>query len=689
MLAQRQRPLTKTIYPPNHPVAKVEELSISYAVHSANDTESIVPLARIALENLKHAVAQPPPEEERHVRQPDSWLLRRCWQVLADAGEGSAALRIVPLIEWRYPQARYETLHRLATGGAGDPKVRPLVLRQLRELRPVLFATNVQDVEAHAERLLWTASAAAQIGEEPFAFACLERLDQFPDVWNTLFPQPKLLELLAESIAWTGLQPLTRELVARAIRRYDDAGAQFVRTVAAKAAQRIRGGTGTARTARLVQRCVDTFLNSTLTSLTSRRYAAATLALTGLTDDVLAQITIISNIQEARRETGIPARESEQFLLRQVKRPNANPDIDFQVYALKEAVESLPEEALTPARRMSLADRLADLGVRSDGWTAAAATSALLRIGAVHQAIDVVTRIDRRDPSRSEGVINLVRGLLALGEERDADTEAKKGLSWAQSLPERHPERITAWGLANVYLDYGKPHKALEILEQRRQPGWQQRLRKMFNNAPTEEELREEGLRMRAATLMGEGSRDTAAYHLERILRWAPQILEGKALALFYTDSVLAPLLEGEHDALAWQVLPGLQQALVQIGGREHPDRIAAVADMLARRIFELRAQGAPAGQPTTHGAEDRLHDNSDPAASAGDSSTALGAAITAANDFLIHLWEAEAKQGIWSTVHGVGGSLPLVLAVAGPVAVLQIAQAVSQEGRNWGTPVL
>ncbi len=634
-------------------------------------TDSSHPLVGQAVECLRQAARRDVPPEDRHVRQPDTWLLRRSWRVLTEEGAGPLALQLAAWLQSRYPMTGYQTLHRLAQLSDDRPELRALVAQELERLRPALFAGPVTDVDALTEGLLWTAASAARIGDEPLAFACLERLDQFRRIWHRVFVRGDWRGLLAESIAWSGLQPLTAQLIRQAVLLFEDQGAHFLQRTAAETSQRLAVQGELPRVRRLLHRCVETFLRSTLTTLTSRRYAVATLALEGLIHDILAQVTTIANIQEARREAGISPRGSEQFLVRQVKRYKANLDVDFQVYTLKEAIETLPPDALTPTGRISLADRLADLGVRSDGWTGAAATAALLQIGGVEQAIRVVHGIDRRDPSRSEGVIRLVRGLLSLGEERLADQEARKGLSWARSLGEHHPERITAWGLAQAYLDHGLPQKALAILDQRRRSGWTRRFRWLFRNGMDEEQVREEALRMRASLLLGQ--RDRAAQQLGRILRGAPGQMEGKGLALFYADSLLAPLLEAGQDALAWRVLEALPGILARVTGREHPDRVTDVAELVAGHIRGLRRQVAEASEE----GED------DPSAEAVRAR--LEEALAAAEAFLSQLWQAETSGGIWSAVYGVGGSLPLVSAVAGPEAVLEIARATVQEGHRWG----
>ena len=53
--------------------------------------------------------------------------------------------------------------------------------------------------------------------------------------------------------------------------------------------------------------------------------------------------------------------------------------------------------------RLELANRLAALGNRSDGWTAAGAAATLVELGAVKYGIDVVSKIPDSDPNVLRG----------------------------------------------------------------------------------------------------------------------------------------------------------------------------------------------------------------------------------------------------------------------------------------------
>ena len=65
------------------------------------------------------------------------------------------------------------------------------------------------------------------------------------------------------------------------------------------------------------------------------------------------------------------------------------------------------------------------------------------------------------------------------------------------------------------------------------------------------------------------------------------------------------------------------------------------------------------------------------------DAATAAQAQL---REFLLTLWQSDAARGVWQTVHGVEGSLPLVAALEGPQALVAIAQAAADDGGLWAT---
>lgn len=622
------------------------------------------PLVAIAVNALRRAAQTPPPPKDRQVRQPDSWLIRHCWQALAAYGTPEATFAVVELSGEADPQALYRALPLLAERAKEDVGLAVALAEKLQTLGFLPTRPLFGDREGWAERLLAVAYSAACIADLSLACACLERLDQQKDIWRTVFARSELRERLAQTVAHVGPHSLTNQLLRSALRLHDEAGGQFLLSVAQGAARLLRQNERTAQNRRLLRLCVDTFQNAAITSLISRRHAAITFGLAGHPDRILEQMTIIANVQEARRMSSIYAlRDSEQQLLRQVRRPRADADVDFRLYTLKEAVEALPLEKISAAQRHLLADTLAHLGGASDGWSAAAAAAALVRLGAAEAAAAVNQRVDPADHSRSEAHRVLVQALLQNGDEEAAAKEAQNGVRWSQTLAEHHPERLTIWGIVEAYLAQGKAQKALAVLDQRRPPGLAVRLRRLFGEKPGEEALREEALRMHAGLLQQAGSGDSAAIHLSRVRRWAPGLLEGKALALFYTENVLEPLLAGDNDRMLWGFFPDLCRALGGIVGREFPTRVGDVSVKLAERLARRRAAAEKA---------------------AGALDGPLQEEEAALGNFLGQLWEQSVAQGIWQTVYGVGGALPLVIALAGSEPVLSLARAAAREGAGW-----
>ena len=44
-------------------------------------------------------------------------------------------------------------------------------------------------------------------------------------------------------------------------------------------------------------------------------------------------------------------------------------------------------------------------------------------------------------------------------------------------------------------------------------------------------------------------------------------------------------------------------------------------------------------------------------------------------------------ERGIWQTVHGIEGTLPLILALSGPQSLAEIARVAKEEGGSWLPP--
>lgn len=628
-------------------------------------------IAALARAMRPAAEGEPVVGEERSVYQPNTWLVQRCWEVLADAGAAQEALNVAQLNTARQPLAVDQCLYRLSRQIDRHWGLAQAVARALETTLPALIAQHepASAIAQPAERLLYAAATAANLDDRHLAFACLERLDQFSQPWQRPMVQPDQRKLLAETVLRAGPHPLTSALIRFAVRRYDDAGAQFVGEIANGASDHLRQSSYAPKMARLLALCVAAMRNSTLTTLHARRVAATIFGESVMVGEVLAQLTTIANIQTARRESGLPGRIPDQPVLRQVKRPNANSDIDFQVYTLCQAIRAMPPGQLSDAERIELANRLAELGGQSDGWTAAGAASTLLELGAVRYAVAMVEKIPATDPTRAEGVIELVRGLLGRGDAALAREQVTKGLEWAQAYPGRNPERALIWGVAEIYLERDEPQQALDLLARRKATGgFLSRLRAVFSPRLTDDELHDDGLRLRAMLLQDRVSASELQSQVARLSVWAPRLLDGEALVNFLVDTLLKPLLRSGRTRLALSLLPAIQAALRSGGGEKHATRVAGVAAALAAEF----------GQP--------FEDPSDlvDAATERPPATPLDPAVRGTlEDFMRGIWQNDAQRGVWQTIHGVEGTLPLLLALDGPRAVEHLARLVDATDRQ------
>jgi len=605
--------------------------------------------------------------EERAVYRPDSWLIQKCWEALADAGAAQETLIVARIAASRQPLTLVQALHRLSRQIDRKFGLANVIRQELGQAQPQIMAhTAPHDDTTIRDRLLYAAATAAAIGEPQQAFTFLERLDQFAAPWERPSVVPEQRQLLAETMVRLGPHPLTTALISSALRRYDDAGAQFVLTVTSAASDHLRRQ-ASPRMARLLALGVDTFRNATLTSLHSRRLTAVALAQAGAVDDVLAQLTAIANIQAARRESGLSLRKGDQNLLRQVKRPTADADVDFQVYTMQEAVKAMPVRQMPREERIDLADRLAVLGAKSDGWTAAGAASTLIELGAVKYAVEVVESIPAKDPTKAEGYIGLVRGLLEIEEPALAQEQIAKGLEWVRAYPGRNPARALIWGLADIFLARKQPVQALAVLDAWEEPtGFWRSVRDLFGRKLTDDDLRNNGLRLRALLQQDVQPPKAVQQQVGLLLTWAPRLLDGEALVNFLTDNVLTPLLEAGRVQQALATLPLFQQAVMAGSGEKHASRLANLARLLVAELTPALQESSNTG----------VNGHGDPAA--------IRAAL---EDFLIGVWQADSQRGLWQMVHGIEGTLPLLIALDGPEAIVALARGVEQAGARWGAP--
>lgn len=754
-------------------------------------------LAQTAIRCLNQAATHPadgsrtaPRYAAGNVGQPDSWLLNKCWQCLADAGYATETYSVAALAEIRQPLAPIKSLHRLAQQAYRSPPISSLVQSELAHARERVFG-NLLFAESsdQIDYVLYAAASAAFIGETLFAISCLERLDQIPKSWDRVFVQPHLRQILADTVALSALTPLTNYLIDKALLYFGDSGAQFLQQVASST-QSLNGATDAAARHPILMRCVMALRRAVLGSLHSRKVAASILAQAGEVDDVLEQIRTIAMIQDAHRETNalldrrggnastasdepiqirtssvyndtVPinnrtanggtgngsghetntsyqpgattrdtktlndtvqivematasaAERSRSFpvyrsslsehnssVIRQISRTSADTDVDFLVYTLKGAIETLPLSELSEEKRRTLINQLAALGMMSDGWTAAGATSALLMLGGVEEALRVVHQIDSGDPTRIEGVLALVNGLLDLDEAGLAQTETKKALAWADKLPERSPIRTLRRGIANAYIEHNRPEIALSILEEEipQESGWRHNLGRfmsgrLFQEEMSDERLHTEQLRLAASlnALMNQMTEarqavasqtqfnQAGASHsldgkliqlpadsdlppeLDKLVRrlsgWAPAFLDGEALVTFYHDSLLIPLIKVGQMRYAWGLLPQLEEALLGLQSNKMPLRVAQVCQPLSALLVSL-ARDDESGQVETM----------------------TGYLMK----FMVDLWSTCATRGTWATIYAIDGCLSAIVALFGPEPIIEIAQATVEQGALW-----
>ncbi|MFO7632158.1 MAG: hypothetical protein R6W76_06455 [Caldilinea sp.] len=604
--------------------------------------------------------------EERAVYQPDSWLIQRCWEALADAGAAHAALSVASISARRQPLTPVQALYRLSKQIDRTIGLANLIRQELTQVQPQVMATAVDRDETIArDRLLYTAATAAAIGEAQQAFTFLERLDQFAAPWERPIVVPEQRQVLADTLVRLGVHPLSMALISSALRRYDDAGAQFVLIVTTAASEHLRKQPASPRMARLLALGVDAFRHATLTSLHSRRLTAIALAQAGAIDEVMGQLIALANIQAARRESGLSLRKGDQNLLRQVKRPTADADIDFQAYTMQEVVKAMPVRQIPREQRIELADRLAVLGAKSDGWTAAGAASTLIELGAVKYAVEVVESIAAKDPTKAEGYIGLVRGLLTVEEPALAQEQIGKGLEWVHSYPGRNPARALIWGLAELFLERREPAQALAILDTWEEPSdfWRS-VRDLFGRKLSDDELRNNGLRLRAMLQQDAQAPKAVQQQLDLLLIWAPRLLDGEALVNFLIDNVLAPLLSAGRIQQAISTLPLFQRAMMAGSGEKHAIRLGNLSRLLVAELTPALQEQIYAG-----GGNGR------------DETASVRAALEA---FITEIWQADSRRGLWQTIHGIEGVLPMLIALDGPEAVVSLARGVEQAGARW-----
>ncbi len=592
---------------------------------------------------------------------PDSRLMQSCWRELAENGAAEEALSVALLQERQNPLASIQALHSISIVAQREAELRPIVAGELGAMYSKLFEDwIVSDATRQTERLLLAAASAINIGNEPRALSYLERLDQIDRAWDRVLLRSESRTVLAKIVSQIGLHPLISYLIATSIRRHEEVGAQFLHEIVAHLKPKDNDEKLPRRSARLLRKCVQTFQFAPLTSLNSRRLAALVFGQACMIESVLAQLSTMANVQEARRESGIGSSVTNPQLLRQVTRPNANPDVDFQAHTLQQAISVMPVRTISRDDRVQLANRIAELAVQSDGWTAAGSTATLVRLGALKYAVDVVNFIAPTDPTRSEGVISLVRALLESGEDEQAQAQVEKTLVWLSESAGQNSLRATIWGLAEAYLDHGKPEMALFLLDQRQEhPSFSSRIRRWMRPYWTDDMLRDNRIRFRALLASANDWTSQIQELYDELLKWAPVLLDGEALTGFYLDGLLSPLLAGGLRQPAMALLPALADAISHSTSDKHVAHVRKASAMLRPMIEQSRGETAADSEDGT-------------------------STVASVGRFLETIWAADASKGLWQTVYGVEGSMPLLYALEGPAALTAIAESAANEGSLW-----
>jgi hypothetical protein len=219
-----------------------------------------------------------------------------------------------------------------------------------------------------------------------------------------------------------------------------------------------------------------------------------------------------------------------------------------------------------------------------------------------------------------------------------------------------------------------------------------ERVRKFFQNRLNDDQLRDDRLRFQAHLQQG-ATWDKELYALyEQLRQWAPRLLDGEMLMSFYVDGLLRPLLAAGRVDLVWALLPQVSVALNASSGDKHAAQVQRVTLILANQVAPELADALTRGPS----ANDSKTDNPETIATstvagngnlAGDTHLDPLQAHAELTHFLAQLWEGDVRKGLWQTVHGIEGSLALLLALEGADALMTLAQVALREGSQWVKP--
>lgn len=594
-------------------------------------------------------------KEERSIRQPDSWLVERCWRTLAQTGHAEAALVLASLIAPRQPLAVPTALMILAEQAHTSLHISLFVRKRLSQHAFQLFQHTARTYpDLYLNNLLLTAAAAAIVELPALAFSCLERLDQIPDGWRTVLEAPELRPILARTFALTPPHPLTRHVIVSSLPRFGVEGAQFLNHLTTHLVEPTGEVTATGRSR--MDLCLQAVAGFESGDVSVRRYATSILARAGRSDAVRRSVETLAAVIDAKSETALPARDADENILRHVVRSGANTDVDFQVYTLQEALCALPHALRGHADVRHLTERLVALAGRSDGWTATGAITALVETGCLEAAVDAVQGIAPADVAKSDAICLLVEGFLQQRGPEAADAQVRASWPWITQLEDGHLKRLTIRRLAELYIQHSLPQQGLALLTRRSRSGFLQRMFRSTPKEPEEWQLSDDRIRLLCVIQHPEALPDISEKSLiNHLTTRAPSLLEGEALAVFYLR--LLPVLVS---AGRWHhvtgLLPGISQALRRIKGQKY-----------AVRTREFTGHLAAALQAIPH-----------------ENRTWLAEIL---RQWVMDLWNGSTQDGIWHTVYSIDGCLELVQAFEGDQPILAIGRFAQNANQDlaWG----
>ncbi len=595
--------------------------------------------------------------EERSIRQPDSWLVERCWISLAQSGATEAALALASLIAHRQPLAVPQALRTLAEQASQGNAEKRFVQKRLDQHGLMLLQAPGESKETFPESLLLTATAAGHVAMSTLVFSCLERLDQIPGVWRQIMSSPDLRSALATAVAAVQLHPLTTRLIQSCLQRFELDGVLFLNDVSALLVDD-QGIVLTGREA-IMRQCLQAVTQLTTGDISIRRFATSVLARGGEGRAVLASVDLLAAMMEARQETAPPARDADEGILRHVVREHANMDVDFQVFTLQEALKALPTTQAQGDEAAQLVDRLVSLGGQSDGWTASSAISALVEADWFDAAAQLVDSIAPTDTTKSDAICSLIEGLLAQAKWDETDAQVRHFWPWIMQVEDEHVKWLTVRRLAELYVLAGLPTRGMLLLAPHPTPNLWRRLFRAKEHVPAERQLEE--ARGRLLCLLadpGQHNEGEERALMRRLTYRAQALLQGESLAAFHLR-LLPHLIKAQRWTFVTDLLPGIQVALSKIKGQKHAVRTREFAGLLAGALNDI---------PHEHKAW-------------------LAHQLTR---WISEFWMQAPTGGIWQVVYSIDGCLALVQAIEGPQPLLDIGRYAQNANRDltWGRAV-